>query len=172
MVYLKMFKAFLNVQVILAILVVCLLGFFSGCQYGKSVERKSNEAEKLQTNNTALKTVRKQETKINESQNNVSANYEKEMAALRDRANSAEYQLDRLRVKARTCPSVPTGDVRGKPNATAEATTVGFGTVEINLDDVAKQIKQLGVDLDEANAKIVGLQAGAKVCEEATKAVE
>lgn len=169
---LKQFACYLDPKVWLGFVIGITLAFVTGCMHGEAREEERNEAAKNEKLVTDLNKVRSDERKINESQNNVAADYEKEIAALTSRANSAEYQLDRLRVKARTCPVVPTSNDSGKSNATAATAYVGAGTGEINLDDVARQIKQLGLDLDAADAKTAALQKAAAECEKATKPVE
>lgn len=153
------FVAFLDPKVWAAFVLSVTLSFFSGCVYGKHVEAKANEAAKNASLITTLTDVRKTETQANESQNNVAMDYEAKIAALNDRAASAEYDLSRLRVKARTCPAVsPTGPATGKLDGAGTGVADGTGTSEVNLDDVAGQIKQLGVKLDAAKAKVSGLQ--------------
>lgn len=150
---------FLDPQIILALLLSILLSFFSGCMYGKHSANVANEAAKNVQVIDVMNGVRTIEQQSNESQNNVAKTFEEELAALSVRANSSEFQLDRLRFTPRPCDALPTTSPgTGKLNAAPGSVAIRPATGEVNLDGTAKQVKQLGLDLDEANAKIIGLQ--------------
>lgn len=152
------FMCFLDPKVWLGFVIAVTLSFMTGCQYGKDKEHKANEAAKAAATITAYTNVRTIEQNANESQNNVATTFEDEMQALRIRADSLD--LDRLRVTPRTCASLPAvSPTASGLNGTGTGAAYGVGTGEVNLDGVARQVKQLGVDLDAARTKVKGLQS-------------
>lgn len=144
--------------------------FYTGGYFiGVRTERLENEQARNKELLDAVTYVRKFEQTLAKESNNASSEYEKQLAIIRANANAASAELGRLRVKARTCSvGVPTGNDAGKSKTTAEGSTYGLATGEINLDDVAAEIIRLGNDLDEANANIIALQVQADICEKAT----
>lgn len=153
-----------------AIVVALVAGsFYTGGYFvGVHTERLENEQARNKELLDAVTYVRNFEQTLTKESNNASSEYEKQIAVIRANADAASAELGRLRVKARTCNNLPTGNNTGKPQTAAEASAYGLATGEINLDEVATEVIGLGNDLDEANAKILALQAQADICEKAT----
>lgn len=160
--------SFLNPNVLAAMLIAASLSFGSGYFYGRHSESAANEAEQNKALIDALTKVRQTEEKLQTQVEQVSNEYETQIAQLAERASVAERDLGRLRVKPRCgVPSIAVSP--GKSNATAEHAAVGRGTGEIDLDDVAKQTIELGRDFDAANIKIAELQSLIRTYENACK---
>lgn len=160
--------AALDPRVWLAFVVAIVVSIGGGYFWGSHAESVANEAKQNKALAEALTKVRQAEAKLQTEVEGVSNEYETKIAALADRASIAERDLGRLRVKPRC--SMPTiAPAPGKLDATAEVGTVGAGTGEINLDDVAKQTVELGRDFDAANIRIVELQSLIRKYENACK---
>lgn len=160
--------AALDPRVWLAFVVAIVVSVGGGYFWGSHAESVANEAKQNKALAEALTKVRQTEARLQTEVQGVSNEYETKIAALADRASIAERDLGRLRVKPRC--SMPTiAAAPGKLDATAESGTVGVGTGEINLDDVAKQTVELGRDFDAANIRIVELQSLIRKYENACK---
>ena len=101
----------------------------------------------------------KAEARIEDAKNE----YIETVTKIKNSSDDLNAELGRLRVKR--CETVPRPT--RPPERIIDTTSSepdGNRPVEINLDGIASEIIRLGSELDEANAKITGLQSVVKAC--------
>lgn len=139
--------------------------YVAGVFVGRYGERLEQAQKKNQEFVDSITWVRNKELELVKETNNASSKYEKEIASINADAIAAKSELGRLRIKAnRTC-GVPTNSSAGQSKETSGSTTIGDTAGEINLDETANDILQLGYDIDVAHAQIIGLQKIVSICE-------
>ncbi len=133
-------------------------------------ERAINKAKVNETIVAEIPKVAKKEAETNRSIQGVGNETESKVAALAGRLDAANAELGRLRVK-RACTNPNAAPAAIARNAASNATEPAYGPTagEINLDDVAGEVIELGNDLDAANIRIDELRALVVVYEKACK---
>lgn len=153
-----MILPFLNANVILTVALAVGISGIGGYAAGIRHERQAAEARYHEELSNALDKARILEQNKAAELRSVADAYEKRLSAVDGRANAYRRELGRLRVSVASSERLPTvAACPGASDATA-GRTVGVGTREVNLDDVAGEIIQLGADLDRARETITGLQ--------------
>lgn len=159
----------LKLKLIAGLIIAALLlggsAYTAGVYVGTHAERLAQTQQKNQEFVDSITWVRNKELELVKETNNASSKYEKEIANLNADAIAAKSELGRLRVKAsRTC-GMPTNSSAGQSKETSGTIANRDTAGEINLDETANDIIQLGYDIDIANAQIVGLQKIVSLCE-------
>jgi hypothetical protein len=137
--------------------IVGTLCFAGGYFVGGDAKEDKQALEVAKGENKKLRQAIEHYAEWAENINETSNEYQAKLKKLHADYAASSGELDRLRIKPRNCPAIVTAST-GKPDGTAEAGTDRNGTGEINLDGVAQQIKQLGIDFDAANIHITELQ--------------
>lgn len=146
-----------------------LLGMFSFAA-GMRHEHNLNEATKNKVIVAEIPKVAAKEAATNKAIEGVGNETESKVAVLAGKLDAANAELGRMRIK-RTCTNAnpaPAASARdAASNPTEPADRLGAG--EINLDEVAGEVIQLGNDYDAANIRIDELRGLVRVYEKACK---
>lgn len=155
----------------LALIVGFIASIVSAYFYGVNSANAANEAKANKAIVAYMPKVQAKEAEASKQIQGVGNETETKLAALQTRFNTASAELSRLRVKRPAC-NVPEGGTgpgaRDAASATAERTD-RLGAGEVNLDDVASEVIQLGKDYDAANIRIGELVSLVHVYEKACK---
>ncbi len=140
--------------------------YFAGVHH----ERKANEAKVNKAIVAEIPKVAAKEAATNKAIEGVGNETESNVTALAGRLAAANIELGRLRIK-RACTDSNAPAATNPRNAASDPTgpVYGPGTGEINLDEVAGEVIQLGNDYDAANIRINELRALVRVYEKACK---
>lgn len=133
-----------------------VLAFGGGFVYGSHTEAQARDLEGERLTRKALE--RKSELEL--SERDLKRRLGDEKAKQVNRIDLAANAIDsRLRVNVCTASDLP-GTTASGPALNDSGTGGRFGAREVNLDDVAEEIKRLGADRDKCAAKVEGLQRG------------